>query len=79
MSSDSRPVPAVAVAGPDAPGHRSSDNTSPLLADRLLNKCEKEQTGFDVQIGDGMDIGIMGENGQSNMEIVLLTDPVSLM
>ena len=72
MFSDSRPVPACAVAGPEAPGlHRSSDNTSPLLADRLLNKCEKEQTAFDVQIGDGMDIGIMGENGQSNWEIVL--------
>lgn len=25
---------------------------------------EKEQTTFDVQIGDGMDIGIMGENGE---------------
>ena len=34
------------------------------LTDRLLNKMEKEQTSFDVQIGDGMDIGIMGENGE---------------
>ena len=34
------------------------------LTDRLLNKMEKEQTTFDVQIGDGMDIGIMGENGE---------------
>ena len=28
---------------------------------------EKEQTTFDVQIGDGMDIGIMGENGESSL------------
>merc|ERR1712106_1104150 len=32
-----------------------------LERDRLLNKMEKEQTNFDVQIGDGMDIGIVGE------------------
>ena len=28
---------------------------------------EKEQTTFDVQIGDGMDIGIMGENGEHRL------------
>ena len=37
----------------------------PLVADRLINKIEKNQTGLDVQIGDGMDIGIVGENGES--------------
>ncbi len=37
---------------------------NPTVTDRLLNKMEKEQTHFDVQIGDGMDIGIMGENGR---------------
>ena len=31
---------------------------------------EKEQTTFDVQIGDGMDIGIMGENGESLHHLV---------
>ena len=38
---------------------------SPHLTDRLLNKlpAEKEQTNCDVQIGDGMDIVIVGENG----------------
>ena len=29
---------------------------------------EKEQTTFDVQIGDGMDIGIMGENGEQQLD-----------
>ena len=36
---------------------------------------EKEQTTFDVQIGDGMDIGIMGENGEhalSFMEVLVV-------
>ena len=45
------------------------------LTDRLLNKMEKEQTTFDVQIGDGMDIGIMGENGEhalSFMEVFVV-------
>ena len=42
-----------------------------LIADRLLNKIEKEQTNFDVQIGDGMDIGILGENGTA----FVLTNP----
>ena len=35
-----------------------------LVTDRLLAKIEKEETSFDVQIGDGMDIGIIGENGK---------------
>ena len=30
---------------------------------------EKEQTTFDVQIGDGMDIGIMGENGDHPLKL----------
>ena len=34
------------------------------LLDRLLNKLEKEHTNCDVQIGDGMDIVIVGENGK---------------
>merc|ERR1740128_633795 len=57
-------VCVVGVEGPDepppagpAPGH------GPLVTDRLLAKIEKEQNNFDVQIGDGMDIGIIGENG----------------
>jgi len=53
---------AVAVAAPQpAQELRTSDDQN--VTDRLLNKMEKEQTNFDVQIGDGMDIGIMGENG----------------
>ena len=46
---------------------RPRHNVGPhkLLTDRLLNKCqEKEQTNCDVQIGDGMDIVIVGENGE---------------
>ena len=40
-------------------------HTDPVT-DRLLNKCpDKEQTNYDVQIGDGMDIVIVGENGES--------------
>ena len=42
------------------------DPDLPHLTDRLLNKCEKEQTNYDVQIGDGMDIVIVGENGNFN-------------
>ena len=54
---------AVAVAAPQpAQELRTSDDQN--VTDRLLNKMEKEQTNFDVQIGDGMDIGIMGENGK---------------
>ena len=34
-----------------------------IIIDQLLNKLEKEQTNCDVQIGDGMDIVILGENG----------------
>ena len=46
---------------PDDPDH-------PHLTDRLLNKCqEKEQTNCDVQIGDGMDIVIVGENGETDI------------
>ena len=58
-------VCVVGVEGPDEPppagpppGH------APLVTDRLLAKIEKEQNNFDVQIGDGMDIGIIGENGE---------------
>ena len=50
---------------PATPLPASSDSAH--LTDRLLNKMEKEQTTFDVQIGDGMDIGIMGENGESSL------------
>ena len=55
-------VCVVAVAAPQPAGDvRPSDDQT--VTDRLLNKMEKEQTNFDVQIGDGMDIGIVGENG----------------
>ena len=48
---------------PDDPDH-------PHLTDRLLNKCqEKEQTNCDVQIGDGMDIVIVGENGETDIYV----------
>ena len=44
------------------------DPDHPHLTDRLLNKCqEKEQTNCDVQIGDGMDIVIVGENGETDI------------
>jgi hypothetical protein len=39
----------------------------PLLADRLLAKLDRDHTNCDVQIGDGMDIGIMGENGEGTI------------
>ena len=47
---------------PDCPALPPSDEVH--LTDQLLNKCEKEQTNYDVQIGDGMDIVIVGENGK---------------
>ena len=41
------------------------DDNPLLLADRLLAKLDRDHnTNCDVQIGDGMDIGIMGENGK---------------
>jgi hypothetical protein len=43
-----------------------------MLADRLLAKLDREHnTNCDVQIGDGMDIGIMGENGRNHMLLIL--------
>ena len=56
-------VLAVSVP-PDSPARDTSDELH--LTDQLLNKCEKEQTNYDVQIGDGMDIVIVGENGKIN-------------
>ena len=57
-------VCVVAVAAPQpAHGHAGPGGDDQTVTDRLLNKMEKEQTNFDVQIGDGMDIGIVGENG----------------
>ena len=56
-------VYVVEVAAPPPEGElRPSDDQT--VTDRLLNKIEKEQANFDVQIGDGMDIGIVGENGE---------------
>lgn len=52
----------VAVAAPQ-PARELRPSDDQTVTDRLLNKMEKEQTNFDVQIGDGMDIGIVGENG----------------
>jgi hypothetical protein len=44
-----------------------------MLADRLLAKLDREHnTNCDVQIGDGMDIGIMGENGRNHMLLIRL-------
>ena len=64
-------VCVVAVAAPPpAVDLRPSDDQT--VTDRLLNKMEKEQTNFDVQIGDGMDIGIVGENGN----ILLMKDAI---
>ena len=48
------------------------DDGHVLVTERLLlhNKLADKQTGdsgqqqYDVQIGDGMDIGIIGENGE---------------
>ena len=48
------------------------DDDLPHLTDRLLNKCEKEQTNYDVQIGDGMDIVIVGENGKKKQTISIV-------
>ena len=53
------------------PAHHQDDPDHPHLTDRLLNKCqEKEQTNCDVQIGDGMDIVIVGENGEISGKIL---------
>jgi hypothetical protein len=42
-----------------------------MLADRLLAKLDREHnTNCDVQIGDGMDIGIMGENGRIHLLLI---------
>ena len=52
----------------EAPPRPPEDPDHPHLTDRLLNKCqEKEQTNCDVQIGDGMDIVIVGENGETDI------------
>ncbi len=40
-----------------------------LVTDRLLASLDREETKFDVQIGDGMDIDIAGENGRFLMTI----------
>ena len=56
-------VRVVAVAAPQHPPAELRQGDDQNVTDRLLNKMEKEQTNFDVQIGDGMDIGIVGENG----------------
>ena len=42
------------------PSHRQHQ----LVTDRLLATLDREETKFDVQIGDGMDIEIAGENGK---------------
>ena len=44
--------------------------TTPEKVKLYRNKMEKEQTTFDVQIGDGMDIGIMGENGEHRLSFM---------
>ncbi len=42
-----------------------------MLADQLLAKLDREHnTNCDVQIGDGMDIGIMGENGRNHLLLI---------
>ena len=47
----------------------------PHLTDRLLNTKHQDKdpaTNYDVQIGDGMDIVIVGENGKgASREIIL--------
>jgi hypothetical protein len=46
------------------------DGDDPLLADRLLAKLDREHnTNCDVQIGDGMDIRIIGENGNNGYSV----------
>ena len=55
-------VLAVVPVLPPCPTAPVSDDLH--LTDQLLTKCEKEQTNYDVQIGDGMDIVIVGENGK---------------
>ena len=49
---------------PEPPGRSLPPSDELHLTDQLLNKGEKEQTNYDVQIGDGMDIVIVGENGK---------------
>lgn len=44
-----------------------SNNIS-VLSDALLGKEHKDQqVNYDVKIGDGMDIAIHGENGESTI------------
>ncbi len=48
-----------------------------MLADRLLAKLDREHnTNCDVQIGDGMDIGIMGENGRNHLLLIRVGEKV---
>ena len=67
-------VLAVAVAtGPTPPAAKPDSEHGKRLTDRLLNKIEKEHTNnYDVQIGDGMDIGIVGENGKTALYGLIL-------
>ena len=44
-----------------------------LVTDRLLASLDREEIKFDVQIGDGMDIDIAGENGRFLMTILFFT------
>ena len=61
-------APRVCDVVEDDHDHVFDQPDSPHLTDRLLNKIpaekEQEKTNYDVQIGDGMDIVIVGENGQ---------------
>ena len=65
MCTSSYRVFVLSIVASSLPDHQGDllHSDDHLIADRLLNKIEKEQTNFDVQIGDGMDIGILGENG----------------
>ena len=49
----------------------------PHLTDRLLNTKHQDKdpaTNYDVQIGDGMDIVIVGENGKGASREIIMGD-----
>ena len=65
-------VAAVCVVAVDVDPRRPGEPADPPhLTDRLLNTKHQDKdpaANYDVQIGDGMDIVIVGENGKGASE-----------
>ena len=72
-------VAAVCVLAVDVDGRLVSGEAAdpPHLTDRLLNTKHQDKdpaTNYDVQIGDGMDIVIVGENGKGASREIIMGD-----